>query len=176
MRRSRQRSGPRMPRTDGPACRGPLKTRSPQPWRPGSEPPSRLPRCPQADIVASKIEAHKTIVQFTLVQVGGLFAVSQACLLSVFVPQVCPPSGPSYNTTSPWCGGPPASGRTSDGQPRTAAPRVGHVVPPGRPFCPAASLSLLSASPQVALGPECIFRRRAGSLTPWISRTSISAS
>ena len=120
MRRSRQRSGP----TCGPMF---LSTHSRKPRRPGSEPLSRLPRCPQEDIVASKIEAHRTIVQFTLVQVGGLFAVSQACLLSVFVPQVCPPSGPSYNTSSPWCGGLPGQRADCRGQPH---PRVGHVVPP----------------------------------------------
>lgn len=32
----------------------------------------------------------KNIAQSTLVQVGGLYAVSQACLLSIFVPQKCP--------------------------------------------------------------------------------------
>ncbi len=36
------------------------------------------------------VENYRSIVQSTLVQVGGLYAVSQACLLVVFVPQKCP--------------------------------------------------------------------------------------
>jgi len=36
------------------------------------------------------VENFSQIVQSTLVQVGGLYAVSQACLLAIFVPQKCP--------------------------------------------------------------------------------------
>ena len=36
------------------------------------------------------VENFSQIVQSTLVQVGGLYAVSQACLLAIFVPQRCP--------------------------------------------------------------------------------------
>ena len=50
------------------------------------------------------------VVRTTLVQVGGLYAVSQACLLSLFVPQKCPkitackPDGSNAYVciTSPW--------------------------------------------------------------------------
>ena len=44
--------------------------------------------------VTSKNESIKenaqNILQNTMVQLGGLYAVSQACLLSFFVPQKCP--------------------------------------------------------------------------------------
>ena len=48
------------------------------------------------------MENFSQIVQSTLVQVGGLYAVSQACLLAIFVPQKCPmiipcTSPPQYN-------------------------------------------------------------------------------
>jgi hypothetical protein len=50
--------------------------------------------CPAPARVASKNESIKenaqTILQNTMVQLGGLYAVSQACLLSFFVPQKCP--------------------------------------------------------------------------------------
>ena len=36
------------------------------------------------------VDNFSQIVQSTLVQVGGLYAVSQACLLAIFVPQKCP--------------------------------------------------------------------------------------
>jgi len=36
------------------------------------------------------VDNYRNIVQSTLVQVGGLYAVSQACLLVIFVPQKCP--------------------------------------------------------------------------------------
>ena len=36
------------------------------------------------------VDNYQQIVQSTLVQVGGLYAVSQACLLVIFVPQKCP--------------------------------------------------------------------------------------
>ena len=36
------------------------------------------------------VDNFSQIVQSTLVQVGGLYAVSQACLLVIFVPQKCP--------------------------------------------------------------------------------------
>jgi len=35
-------------------------------------------------------ENAQSVLQNTLIQVGGLYAVSQACVLSVFVPQKCP--------------------------------------------------------------------------------------
>jgi hypothetical protein len=48
------------------------------------------------------VDNYQQILQSTLVQVGGLYAVSQACLLVIFVPQKCPmiiPCGdpPLYN-------------------------------------------------------------------------------
>lgn len=38
----------------------------------------------------AKAENLQNILQNTMVQLGGLYAVSQACLLSIFVPQKCP--------------------------------------------------------------------------------------
>ena len=39
---------------------------------------------------SARLENLQNVVQNTLVQLGGLYAVSQACLLSIFVPQKCP--------------------------------------------------------------------------------------
>jgi hypothetical protein len=39
---------------------------------------------------AARNENAQNVLQSTLVQLGGLYAVSQACLLSIFVPQKCP--------------------------------------------------------------------------------------
>jgi len=51
------------------------------------------------------LENYRSIVQSTLVQVGGLYAVSQACLLSLFVPQKCPVVIPCTPTPVYGCGG-----------------------------------------------------------------------
>lgn len=48
---------------------------------------------------------YSNIVQSTLTQVGGLYAVSQACLLSVFVPQKCPQVIPCYSPPQYTCNG-----------------------------------------------------------------------
>jgi hypothetical protein len=51
----------------------------------------------------------RTIVLSTLAQVGGLYAVSQATLLSIFVPQKCPQVLPCTTPMRYTCGGVPLS-------------------------------------------------------------------
>ena len=51
------------------------------------------------------LDNYRSIVQSTLIQVGGLYAVSQACLLSLFVPQKCPVLIPCLAVPIYGCGG-----------------------------------------------------------------------
>jgi hypothetical protein len=46
--------------------------------------------CRTAHKRAARQENLQNVLQNTMVQLGGLFAVSQACLLGIFVPQKCP--------------------------------------------------------------------------------------
>jgi hypothetical protein len=68
--------------------------------------------CREESLKATAVLNNKTIIQNTLAQMAGLYAVSQACLLSIFVPQKCPAicscdqidQCPAVSTclTSPW--------------------------------------------------------------------------
>lgn len=55
----------------------------------------------ELELKESEVGNRNLILQFTLVQVASLYAVSQACLLAIFVPQKCP-AVIAANYTSPW--------------------------------------------------------------------------
>ena len=72
------------------------------------------------------VENFSQIVQSTLVQVGGLYAVSQACLLAIFVPQKCPQIIP--------CSDPPmynCDGIRLDTLPATDQSKIDFLATPG---------------------------------------------